>query len=64
MLPRKTDKMECSKCQKLFKTLIENILQDMYCCAHKTATLTSIKHTVPPPYFATKTLEEFGVPAL
>ena len=34
------------KYQKLFKTLIIGIFQDMYCCAHKTATLTSIQHTV------------------
>ena len=41
-------KIQCSKYQKLFKTLIRNIFQDMYCCAHKTATLTPIQHIVPP----------------
>ena len=42
-------KIQCSKYQKLFKTLIRNIFQDMYCRAHKTAILTPIQHTVPPP---------------
>ena len=32
---------------KLFKTLIINRFQGIYFCAHKTATLTSIQHTVP-----------------
>ena len=41
-------KIGCSKYQKLFKTLIINIFQNMYCCAHKTATLKPIQHTVPP----------------
>ena len=41
-------KIQCSKYQKLFKTLIRNIFQDMYCRAHKTDTLTSIQNTVPP----------------
>ena len=41
-------KIQCSKYQKLFKTLIRNIFQDMYCRAHKTATLTPIQHTGPP----------------
>ena len=35
-----------SKYQILFKTLIRNIFMDMDCRAHKTATLTSIQHTV------------------
>ena len=30
----------------LFKTLIRNIFQDIYCRAHKTATLTPTQHTV------------------
>ena len=34
------------KYQKLFKTLNRSRLQGMYWCAHKTATLTSIQHTV------------------
>ena len=42
-------KIGCSKYQTLFKTLIRNIFQDMYCHAQKTATLTPIQHTVPPP---------------
>ena len=37
----------CSKYQKLFKILIRNIFQGMYCCAHVNATLTLIQHTVP-----------------
>ena len=37
----------CLKYQKLFKTLIRSRFQGMYWCAHKTATLTSIQHTVP-----------------
>ena len=41
-------KIGCSKYQKLFKTLIINIFQNMYCCTHKTATLKPIQHTVPP----------------
>ena len=36
------------KYQKLFKTLIRSRFQGMYWCAHKTTTLTSIQHTVPP----------------
>ena len=40
-------KIGCSKYQTLFKTLIRNIFQGMYCRAHKTATLTPIQHTVP-----------------
>ena len=36
------------KNQKLFKTLIRSRFQGMYWYAHKTATLTSIQHTVPP----------------
>ena len=46
-------KIRCSKYQTLFKTLIKNTFQDMHCCAHKTANLTSIQHTVPslPPIF-------------
>ena len=39
-------KIGCSKYQKLFKTLIKNIFQGMYCRAHETATLTPIIHTV------------------
>ena len=39
-------KIRCSKYQKLFKTLIRSRFQDMYWCAHKTVTLTSIQHTV------------------
>jgi hypothetical protein len=39
-------KIWCYNCQKLFKTLITSRFQGMYCCAHKTATLTSIQHTV------------------
>ena len=39
-------KIECSKHQKLFKTMITNIFQDIYCRAHKTATLTPIQHIV------------------
>ena len=35
-----------SKYQKLFKTLIRNIFQDIPCRAHKTAALTPIQHTV------------------
>ena len=35
------------KCQKLLKTLIRSRFQDKYWRAHKTATLTSIQHTVP-----------------
>ena len=35
------------KYQKLFKTLIRSKFQGMCWCAHKTATLTSIQHTVP-----------------
>ena len=42
-------KISCSKYQTLFKTLIRNIFKGIYCCAHKTATLTSIQHTVPLP---------------
>ena len=37
-----------SKYQKLFKTLIRNILHDIYCHAHL-KTLKPIHHTVPPP---------------
>ena len=44
-------KIECSKYQKLFKTLITNIFQDIFCHAHKTATLTPIYHTVPSPNY-------------
>jgi hypothetical protein len=43
-------KIQCSKYQKLFKTLIRNIFQDMYCHAHKTATLAPIQHTVQGPH--------------
>ena len=39
-------KIECSKHQKLFKTMITNIFQDIYCRAHKTATLTPIQYIV------------------
>ena len=39
-------KIRCSKYQKIFKTLIRNIFQEMDYCAHKSATLTSIQHTV------------------
>ena len=39
-------KIQCSKCQKIIKTLIRNIFQNMYCRAHKTASLTPIQHTV------------------
>ena len=35
------------KYQKLSKTLIRSRFYGMYWCAHKTATLTSIQHTVP-----------------
>ena len=35
------------KYQKLFKTLIRSRFHGMYWCAHKTATLNSIQHTVP-----------------
>ena len=42
-------KVRCSKYQKLFKNLIGSIFQDLYCRAHKTATLTPIQHTVPLP---------------
>ena len=41
----------CLKYQKLFKTLIRSRFQGMYRCAHKTATLTLIQHTVPPRRF-------------
>ena len=41
--------MLCLKYQKLFKTLIKSRFQGMYRCAHKTATLTSIQHTMPSP---------------
>ena len=34
---------------KIIQTLIRIRLQGMYWCAHKTATLTSFQHTVPPP---------------
>ena len=40
------------KYQKLFKTLNRSRFQGMYWCAHKTATLTSIQHTVPPQYLS------------
>merc|ERR1712051_513710 len=36
----------CLKYQKLSKTLIRSRFHGMYWCAHKTATLTSIQHTV------------------
>ena len=39
-------KIWCQKYQKTFKTLIRTRLQGMYWHAHKTATLTSIQHTV------------------
>ena len=42
-------KIGCSKYQTLFKLLIRNIFQGMYCRAHKTATLTPIQYIVPPP---------------
>ena len=32
----------------VFETLIKSKFQGMYWCAHKTTTLTSIQHTVPP----------------
>ena len=34
----------------------------MYCCAHKTATLTPIQHTVPPPLISAE-LEAKPVPS-
>merc|ERR1712051_827323 len=42
----------CLKYQKLSKTLIRSRFHGMHWCAHKTATLTSIQHTVPPPSYA------------
>ena len=40
------------KYQKLSKTLITSRFHGIYWCAHKTATLTSIQHTVPyAPFF-------------
>ena len=39
------------KYQKLCKTLIRSRFHGMYWCAHKTATLTSIQNTVPPPFW-------------
>ena len=39
-------KIRCQKCQKLFKTLIRRVFQDLYCRAYKTATLNPIQHTV------------------
>ena len=42
-------KIRGSKYQKLIKTLSRKIFQDMYCLAHKNATLKSpIQRTVPP----------------
>ena len=40
-------KIWCLKYQKLFKTLIISIFHGMHWREHKTATLTSIQHTVP-----------------
>jgi hypothetical protein len=42
-------KIWCLKYKKIFKTLIISRFQGTYCCAHKTATLTSIQHTVSHP---------------
>ena len=38
----------CLKYQKSFKTMIRSRFHGMYWHAHKTATLTSFQHTVPP----------------